>query len=262
MRRKNKLLSIGEMQKLTRASLRSLRYYEKLGILTPAHIDPDSGYRYYSFDQAHLVEIIMFCIELDIPLKEFAQFVGVDGVMDYRAFFKKGREIAEQKQKSIQRGLKLIEDIGRKMDLTESHRPGEIYEREISQRYFYTKPCGTSLKDVDLFALTMSFLEVPFAEEDYNDLFDYGFLCERSPNGTQYHAFIEVPKRAANKQTKKVSAGTYMCRQDETPQIERVTELFGTYLKNHACYLAIETEIFTGKGKITRPLHEVRVIGL
>ena len=262
MPKKNQLLSIGDMAKLTGASLRSLRYYEKLGILTPTHIDPDSGYRYYSFDQTHLVEIIMFCIELDIPLKEFVQFSDADGVMDYRAFFKKGREIALQKQKNIERGLKLIDDIGRKMDLTQSYQPGEIYEREITPRYFYTKPCGTSLKDVDLFSLTMSFLDLPFADEEYNDLFDYGFLCEHASDKTQYHAFIEVPKRMTNKQTKKVPGGTYLCRQDENPQIERMDELFGAYLKRDTSYLAVETEIFTGKGKITKPLHEVQVLRL
>ena len=262
MNKKNKLLSIGDLAKLTGASLRSLRYYEKLGILIPIHINPDSGYRYYSFDQTHLVEIIMFCIELDIPLKEFSRFSDADGVMDYRAFFQKGREIAVQKQKSIERGLKLIDDIGRKMDLTESHQPGEIYERKMMKRYFYTKSCGTSLKDVDLFSVTMSFLDLPFGEEDYYDLFDYGFLCEHSSDGTQHHVFLEVPKHMRSKQIKKVPAGTYLCRQDENPQIERVSELFAAYLKNSTSYIAIETEIFTGKGKITKPLHEVQVIKL
>ena len=262
MSQKNKLLSIGDMAKLTGASLRSLRYYEKLGILIPAYIDPNSGYRYYSFDQSHLIEIIMFCIELDIPLKDFAQFSDAHGIMDYRALFKKGREIAMQKQKSIQRGLKLIDDIGRKMDLAESHPPEEIYQRTFPKRHFYTKPYGTSLKNIDLFAVTMSFLEFPFAEESYNDLLDYGFLCEHFPDNTQYHAFIEIPKPMANIKTKKVPAGTYLCRQDENSQIERVHQLFHAHLKEGASYLAIETEVFTGKGKITKPLHEIQVIGL
>ena len=38
-------LSIGELAKLRNINVQSLRYYEKLGILVPAYINPESGYR-------------------------------------------------------------------------------------------------------------------------------------------------------------------------------------------------------------------------
>ena len=44
---KNELLSIGEAAKLKQVSVKSLRYYETIGILKPAYVDPSSGYRYY-----------------------------------------------------------------------------------------------------------------------------------------------------------------------------------------------------------------------
>jgi len=37
---KKGLLSIGEVSRITGASVRSLRYYEKINILKPAHTDP------------------------------------------------------------------------------------------------------------------------------------------------------------------------------------------------------------------------------
>jgi DNA-binding transcriptional MerR regulator len=45
------LLGIGAFSSLVRLSVRMLRYYDKQGVLSPAHIDPDTGYRYYSGDQ-------------------------------------------------------------------------------------------------------------------------------------------------------------------------------------------------------------------
>jgi DNA-binding transcriptional MerR regulator len=39
------LLSIGEFARLSRLSAKALRRYDQLGLLKPAWVDPDSGYR-------------------------------------------------------------------------------------------------------------------------------------------------------------------------------------------------------------------------
>ena len=39
------LLSIGEFARLSRLSAKALRRYDQLGLLKPARVDPDSGYR-------------------------------------------------------------------------------------------------------------------------------------------------------------------------------------------------------------------------
>ena len=44
-----KLLTIGLFSKITNISIKSLRYYERIGIFSPAYIDEKTGYRYYSF---------------------------------------------------------------------------------------------------------------------------------------------------------------------------------------------------------------------
>ena len=45
------MLKIGEFSKLSRVSIRMLRHYDELGLLTPETIDPFTGYRYYSEGQ-------------------------------------------------------------------------------------------------------------------------------------------------------------------------------------------------------------------
>ncbi|WP_434369237.1 MerR family DNA-binding transcriptional regulator [Peribacillus frigoritolerans] len=44
-------LSIGEMAKLRGVTVDTLRHYDKIGLLKPFHIDPETGYRYYSISQ-------------------------------------------------------------------------------------------------------------------------------------------------------------------------------------------------------------------
>ena len=40
--------SIGEFARRSRLSPKALRLYDRLGLLSPAWIDPDSGYRWYA----------------------------------------------------------------------------------------------------------------------------------------------------------------------------------------------------------------------
>jgi DNA-binding transcriptional MerR regulator len=42
------LLTIGEFSRLSQLSIRMLRYYDEHGVLHPTHVDPASGFRYYS----------------------------------------------------------------------------------------------------------------------------------------------------------------------------------------------------------------------
>lgn len=52
----NFMLTIGEFSKLGRVSSRMLRHYDTLGLLCPAHIGAENGYRYY--DQTQLAVLL------------------------------------------------------------------------------------------------------------------------------------------------------------------------------------------------------------
>jgi DNA-binding transcriptional MerR regulator len=64
------LVPIGQFSLLTRLTVRALRLYDKLGILVPAHVDADTGYRYYTPDQAELGRHIGALRQIDLPLDE------------------------------------------------------------------------------------------------------------------------------------------------------------------------------------------------
>ena len=72
---KTKLLPIGAFAKLSGTNIKSLRYYDEIGVLPPAYVNPDTGYRYYALSQIHVVDAIQLCLELDIPLKQFPGFL-------------------------------------------------------------------------------------------------------------------------------------------------------------------------------------------
>ena len=263
MSRKSKLLSIGEISRFTGASIKSLRYYERINILEPAFVDPCSGYRYYSFDQVYLIDIIMFCIELDIPLKELTGYIDKNETIDYSALLAYGKGIAEKKQKTLQRGLRFIGDVERQIALAEKYQHvKEVYSREIPEKLFYAMPCGQSFEDVDPFEVSKPFLDLEFDKEDTYELLEYGYMCEHSPSGIQRYAFMELPRHKAKANARTIPGGMYACRQSEASQIEQAPRIFSEYLKGSDSFLVIETEVFAGKYKVSKPKNELRVMDL
>ncbi len=51
----NHLMKIGQFAEISGIPIKTLRYYDTIGLFTPAHVDPSTNYRYYS--QAQLQEI-------------------------------------------------------------------------------------------------------------------------------------------------------------------------------------------------------------
>ena len=66
-------LSIGDFSRMTRLSVKSLRRYHDLGLLEPADIDPDTGYRYYDVPQVPLGQAIRRFRDLDMPLEQLKE---------------------------------------------------------------------------------------------------------------------------------------------------------------------------------------------
>ncbi|MFC4908995.1 MerR family transcriptional regulator [Actinomadura gamaensis] len=72
------LLPIGRFARLCRLSVKRLRHYDELGLLSPAHVDPGSGYRYYRPAQARDALAIGLLRTLDVPLPMIARTLAED----------------------------------------------------------------------------------------------------------------------------------------------------------------------------------------
>jgi DNA-binding transcriptional MerR regulator len=69
------LVPIGRFSKICRLSVSSLRYYDELGLLRPALVDPDTSYRYYRLSQVRIAETIRLLRALDMPLDEVRHYL-------------------------------------------------------------------------------------------------------------------------------------------------------------------------------------------
>ena len=62
------LLTIGAFARASRLSPKALRLYDSLGLLTPAHVDEVSGYRFYRPDQLERARLVAWLRRLGMPL--------------------------------------------------------------------------------------------------------------------------------------------------------------------------------------------------
>jgi DNA-binding transcriptional MerR regulator len=63
-------LTIGDFSRATHLSVKTLRHYHRVGLLAPAAVDADSGYRRYATDQIPTAQVIRRFRDLDMPLDQ------------------------------------------------------------------------------------------------------------------------------------------------------------------------------------------------
>ncbi len=63
-------MQIKEFAKLTGVTVRTLHYYDEIGLLKPSSVDEQNGYRFYDECCLERMQEILFYRELDFPLKE------------------------------------------------------------------------------------------------------------------------------------------------------------------------------------------------
>ena len=68
-------MQIKEFSRFTGVSVRTLHYYDEIGLLKPARVDKATGYRYYDEHSLLRMQEILFYRELDFPLKHIEEIL-------------------------------------------------------------------------------------------------------------------------------------------------------------------------------------------
>lgn len=66
---------INEIAKLADVSVRTLHYYDEIGLLKPSAVDEQNGYRFYDESSLERLQAILFFRELDFPLKDISKLL-------------------------------------------------------------------------------------------------------------------------------------------------------------------------------------------
>jgi DNA-binding transcriptional MerR regulator len=104
------MFRIGEFAQIAQVSGRQLRFYDQLGLLQPAHIDAQTGYRYYSIRQLPQLNSILALKELGLSLEQIGPLLK-NGISpgELRAMLTMKRAQLEQSLREEESRLKHIE---------------------------------------------------------------------------------------------------------------------------------------------------------
>lgn len=136
---KQNLMPIGRFSKSCRLSIKALRHYDEQGLLKPAHVDPKTGYRYYTKSQARDAVMIGMLRSLEIPIATIAALLPLKGNALRDLLTQEQKRIASELLKK-QQALRSIERIAQEGKLM----PYDITIREEPAYKVARKSCTTN----------------------------------------------------------------------------------------------------------------------
>ena len=103
-----RLMPIGVFSRITGLSHRALRLYADRGLLPPAYVDPETGYRSYDVHSIRAAEMIRLLRRLDVPLAEMRAYI--DAAADDRMAetIRQQRARLEQEQARLDAAFRLL----------------------------------------------------------------------------------------------------------------------------------------------------------
>ena len=125
------MFKIGEFSKLSMLTIKALRFYEKEGLLIPAHVDEWSGYRFYEASQLETAAIIKALRQLDFSVEEIKAHLS--GVPLRSALCAKRAELI-QRQADISARISIINYL-----MEESEMKYQAVIKEIDECVVYSE---------------------------------------------------------------------------------------------------------------------------
>lgn len=175
---RNDLLSIGEVAHLKGVGVKALRYYERIGILRPVYVNPDTGYRYYALRQMNELDVIVSCVQLGVPLKELADYVSERGVMDISSLLERAHALAKEKLRATQAILMELDGYRLEIAVQDALRTSASpYERALGERTFLAMPWARTAFDAKRYTKAMSELYGETKRAGIAPLFLQGMIC-------------------------------------------------------------------------------------
>lgn len=124
------LLSIGQMSKLNNISIHTLRYYDKIDLLTPSFVDAKTNYRYYNQEDCEKLFRIKIFRSIGISLEEIKSLLSGD-ICKVKSSYK---NMKEDLQKQIQELNKISNYLDDELKHIENYFKNDFHTEPIIKK--------------------------------------------------------------------------------------------------------------------------------
>ncbi|MCR4903387.1 MAG: MerR family transcriptional regulator [Butyrivibrio sp.] len=134
------LLSISEMARLRRVTTETLRHYDRIDLFKPCYINPETGYRYYSFMQYEVLGTIKELAQMGMSLEDIKAFLNHRNLDESIIILEKQHEIL---LKEIQEKKALEKIMHEKIEflhgIKQNNRLNELFICHFPERYILSE---------------------------------------------------------------------------------------------------------------------------
>ena len=102
-------MQIKEFAEFMGVSVRTLHYYDEIGLLAPAYVDEYTGYRYYNENSLLHMQEILFYRELDFSLKSIGEILSSPNY-DTNKALKEQKNLLTLKKERLERLISAVDD--------------------------------------------------------------------------------------------------------------------------------------------------------
>ena len=105
------MFGIGEFSRIVGLTVKTLRHYHEEGLLVPARVDPQTGYRYYDAAQVHTARAIAYLRDLEFPLAEIRDILRHDGDGAVLAAMERHKASLQQQIKRLKKAVRSLDQF-------------------------------------------------------------------------------------------------------------------------------------------------------
>ncbi len=109
-------MRISEFAQVTGITRRNLLFYDKIGLLSPAMIDDNNKYRYYTYHQIDTANVITVLREIGMPLKEIKAYLSGRSPETLIGMLRVQKQVVQEKIMSL---TQISDMLDTRIDLTE-----------------------------------------------------------------------------------------------------------------------------------------------
>ena len=133
------MLRIGDFSKLSRISIRMLRYYEKHNLLKPRYVDEESGYRFYAHEQIFEAAKIRFLREAGFSVAMMEEIMTqYDRPQEIQRYFQIRMKELEEERQRISNTLIRLERAQKLLDTEDTFMKYTVEVKQIKGMYAAT----------------------------------------------------------------------------------------------------------------------------
>ncbi|WP_426566611.1 MerR family transcriptional regulator [Angustibacter sp. McL0619] len=121
----DELLTIGVLARRTGLTTKAIRHYHRVGLLHPAHVDPQTGYRYYTHQQLDIALLVHRLRAVDVPLQEVRECLNSSDLDAVTATLVRHRRRVEARSIRLRGDLHTIDHYLKETPVTQTSGPSQ-----------------------------------------------------------------------------------------------------------------------------------------